>query len=159
VLFELNLSLLNSGDGVLPSFLGSGFHVVGEDEIVLEFGSISGISVEFDLEDVGLFLRFLDERDSISTGSDLSLDEVIHGSVEMDNELIESDHEFTNDGLLGVISGGDLVLKNLSTSLVINVIVTNFFSSSSGLSVFGEAEERGKGLLFEEVGISGELVE
>lgn len=77
----------------------------------------------------------------------------------MDNELIESDHKFTNDGLLGVISGGDLVLKNLSTSLVIDVIITNFFGSSSGLSVFGEAEERGKGLLLEEMGISGKLVE
>jgi hypothetical protein len=159
VLLELNLGLLNSGDGVVPGVKGSGFHVLGEDDIVLEFGSISGVSVEFDLEDVGLFLRFLDESDGISTGSDLSLDEVIHGCFEMDNELIESDHESTDDGGLNVFSGGVLVLKNLSFSGVINVIVTDFFRSSSRFSVISKLEEVVKSLLLEEMGISGELVE
>jgi len=161
VLLELNLSLLNSGDGILPSSLGSGFHVLGEDDIVLELSGIGLISVEFDLEDVGLFLRLLDESDSISTGSDLSLDKVIHGGVEVDNELIESNHKLTNDGLLGVVSIVGHLLKNLGTSVVVNVVVTNFFGGSSVFSLFtfGEGKEVVKGLGLEEVGVSGELVE
>merc|ERR1712151_996502 len=38
VLLELNLSLLDGGDGVFPGSLGSGFHVLGEDDIVLKLG-------------------------------------------------------------------------------------------------------------------------
>jgi len=159
VLLELNLSLLDGGDGVLPSSLGSSFHVLGEDDVVLKLGSVGGVSVEFDLEDVGLFLRFLDEGDGISTGSDLGLDEVLHGGFEVEDELIESDHEFTNDGLLGVVSGGDVVLENLGTSGIVNMIVTDLFGGSSGLSVVSELEEVVESLSLEEVGVSGELVE
>jgi hypothetical protein len=159
VLLELNLSLLNSSDGVLPSLLSLSFHLLGKDEIVLELGGISGVSVEFDLEDVGLFLRFLDEGDGVSTGSDLSLDKVIHGGLEVDNELIESDHKLTNDGLLGVISLVGHLLKFLGFSLVINVIVTDLLSSSSGLSLIGEGKEGVEGFSLEEVGVSRKLVE
>lgn len=159
VLFELNLCLFNGGDRIFPGSLSSHFHVLGEDEIVLKLGSISGVSVEFDLEDVGLFLRFLDEGDGVTSGSDLSLDEVIHGGFEVDNELIESDHKLTNDGLLGVISLGDLVFHDLGVSGVVNVIVTDLIRSSSGLSVVSEGQEVVKSLSLEEVGVSGELVE
>jgi hypothetical protein len=161
VLLELNLSLLNSGDGVLPSSLGSGFHVLGKDDIVLEFSGIGLISVELNLEDVGLFLGLLDESNSISTGSDLSLDEVLHGGLEVEDELIESDHEFTNDGHLGVISVGDELFNFLGTSVVVDVVITDFLSGSSVFSLFtfGEGKEVGKSLLLEEVGVSGELVE
>jgi len=160
VLLELNLSLLDGGNGVLPGLVGSVLHLLGKDDIVLELSGISLISVELDLEDVGLFLRFLDEGDGVSSGSDLSLDEVIHGGLEVDNELIESDHELANDGGLGVVSGGNLGLKDLSTSLVINVVVTDLLSSSSGLSlVLSEGKEVVEGLSLEEVGVSGELVE
>jgi hypothetical protein len=63
--------------------------------------------------------------------------------------------------LFGIVSGGDLVLKNLSTSGVVNVVITDFFGSGSGFSLFtfGEGKEAGESLLFEEMGISGELVE
>jgi hypothetical protein len=162
VLFEFNLGLFNGSNRSLPGGEGLGFHVLGKDDIVLELGGISGVSVELNLEDVGLFLGFLDEHDGISTGSDLSLDEVIHGSFEMDNELIKSDHEFTDDGGLGIVSGGNLVLKDLGLSSVIDVIVTDFFSSGSSLIVvitFSKGEEVGESLLFEEMGVSGELVE
>jgi len=163
VLLEFNLGLFNGSNRSLPGGESLGFHVLGEDDIVLKFGGISGVSVELNLEDVGLFLRFLDEHNSISTGSDLSLDEVIHGSFEMDNELIKSDHEFTDDGGLGIVSGGNLVLKDLSTSFVIDVVITDFFSSSHSLVhvviTFSKGEEVGESLLFEEMGVSGELVE
>jgi len=159
VLLELNLSLLDGGNGVLPGLVGSVLHLLGKDDIVLELSGISLISVELDLEDVGLFLRFLDEGDGVSSGSDLSLDEVIHGGLEVDNELIESDHELANDGGLGVVSGGNLGLKDLSTSLVINVVVTDLLSGSSGLSLVGEGKEVVEGLSLEEVGVSGKLVE
>jgi len=161
VLLELNFGLFDGGDGVLPGGFGSSFHVSGEDDIVLEFGGISGVSIKFNLKDVGLFLRFLDESDGVSSGSDFSLDEVIHGSVEVDDELIESDHKFTDDSLFGVVSGGDLGFEDLSTSFVVNVVVTDFFGGSSGFSLvtFGEGKEVGESLLFEEMSISGELVE
>jgi len=161
VLLEFNLSLFDGGDGVLPSSFGLGFHVSGEDDIVLEFGGISGVSIKFDLKDVGLFLRFLDESDGVSSGSDFGLDEVIHGGLKVEDELIESDHKFTDNSLFGVVSGGDLVLKDLSTSGVVNVVVTDFFGGCSGFSLFtfGEGKEVGESLLFEEMSISGELVE
>jgi hypothetical protein len=159
VLLELNLSLLNGGNGVFPGLFSLSFHVKGEDDVVLELGGIGLITVKFDLEDVGLFLRFLDEGDGVSSGSDLGGDEIFHGSLKMDNELVESDHKLLDDGLLGVVSLISHLLNDLGASLVINVIVTDLLSGSSGLSVIGEGEEGVEGLSLEEVGVSRKLVE
>jgi len=78
-----SLGLVNSFNGKFPGSLGFSLHLVGKNDVVLEFGRVGLISVEFDLEDVGLSLGTLDESDGVSTGSDLSLDKILHGLLKM----------------------------------------------------------------------------
>jgi len=160
---KFNFSLFNGTNGVFPGSLSFSFHVLSKNEIVLKFGSISHISVEFDLEDMGFFFRFLNESNGISSGSDFSLDKIGHRLMEMDNKSIKSDHKFTNNGLFGIVSVGGMLFKNLSTSGIVISIITDFFSSSSSfihiVITFSEGKEVGKSLLFEEVGVSRKFVE
>ena len=114
---------------------------------------------------MGFTFSTLDESDGVSTGSDFSLDKILHGLLDMYHKGIKSLHEFLNNSLFGVISGGYLVLKLKSGLLVVSPVITNFFSGGNSLREIGsnwsgsKGEEFVHGLLLEEVGVSRKLVE
>jgi hypothetical protein len=157
----LGLGLVYSIYGKFPGMLGFLFHFGGKNDIVLEFGGVGIISVKFDLEDMGFTFSTLDESNSVSTSSDLSLDEVGHRLLKMYNKLIKFHHESLKNSLTSCVSCADLSLKGKSSLFIVNEVITDFFSSSSSLrdvstsDILGKRKEIVHGLLFEEMGISG----
>lgn len=94
VSFKNSFFMFNGSNGVFPGLEGFDFIFLSKNEIVFKFGSISGFDVEVHLEDMDFFFRFLDEIDSISTGSDFSSNEGFEGSFEFNFKFIKSSEKF-----------------------------------------------------------------
>jgi len=86
--FKIGFGILDSLDSHFPGDLRVLLVLVSENDIGFELHSVGLISLKFDLKNVDLFLRLLDEVDGVSTGSDLRSDEIVHGEFEMVRELI-----------------------------------------------------------------------
>jgi len=94
VSFKKSFFMFNGSGGVFPGLEGFDFIFLSKNEIVFKFGSISGLDIEVHLEDVDFFFRFLDEINSISTGSNFSSNEGFEGSFEFNFKFIKSSEKF-----------------------------------------------------------------
>lgn len=101
------------------------------------------------------FFGFLDEIDSISTGSDFSSNEGFEGSGEFNFEFVKSGEKFVEESFVEISSFINLVFKDESFLFIVYPVITNFFrSSSGGTIILSKFEEVTKGLFLEHFGVS-----
>lgn len=111
---------------------------------------------------MGFFFRFLNEGNGISSGSNFGINKIFHRFVEMDDEIVKFTKKSLNNADSNIFSFVNLMFKLNSTLSVINMIITNFASSSSSgviRSRSSKTEETVKSLFLEEMSISGKFVE
>lgn len=167
VSFTVSNHLFEGGNTVVPGLFTLLLIRESKDKIVLKLGKIDGASFFLSLELESFLFGLLDIPNGVTSGTDLVLDEVLHGVVKMLFENIKSFHDSVNNGNLGSFINTSIVGLDGKCSLVVVFMSSTDFLSSGNtglvkivkISIVGEGEEGLKGVLLEEVGEGGESVE
>jgi len=149
VTFKFSLGLFNSCNSSFPVKFRSLFVLFGKNDIIFKFGLISLISFIFSLKDMNFFFRFLDESNSVSSGSNFSSDKFIHRLSKMIREIIKFFHEFTNEGGFSVLD----IMRLFKFGSTLFVVYMTISSGSSFDTVFSELHEIAESFFLEKLGV------